>query len=80
MTIKINTNTISELDSYKLFEFVVEKSFRQQYEFELVQVQKTFREIYGSLITTSTKQIQIIKRSRVPVLGELTLLPPRPRQ
>ena len=71
LSVKINSETIRDLDAQQLLKTVVETSFCRGHDYEITQAQKTARETYGWLVTTSPEQLDKIDKSRIPVLGEL---------
>jgi hypothetical protein len=71
LSVKINSETIRDLNAQQLIKTVVESSFRRGHDFEITHAQKTTGETYGRLVTTSPEQLEKISKSRIPVLGEL---------
>ena len=71
LSVKINSETIRDLDAQQLIKTVVESNFHRGHDFEITQTQKTTGETYGWLVTTSPEQLEKISKSRIPVLDEL---------
>ena len=71
LTVKINTDNIRDLVVHQFFKAVVEESFKHGHKFDLAQVQKTTKETYGWLMTTSLKQIEKLGRNKIPIMGKL---------
>ena len=71
LSVKINSETIRDLEAQQLIKAVVEASFRRGHDYEIAQAQKSAGETYGWLITTSPEQLNKISLSRIPILGEL---------
>jgi hypothetical protein len=71
LSVKINSETIRDLDAHQLLKTVVESSFTRGHDYEITQAQKTAGETYGWLVTTSPEQLERIDKNRIPVLGEL---------
>lgn len=71
LSIKINSETIRDLDAQQLVKTVVESSFRSGHDFEITQAQKTAGDTHGWLVTTSPEQLEKIHKNRIPVMGKL---------
>ena len=71
LSVKINSESIRDLDAQQLLKTVVESSFNRGHDYEITQAQKTAGETYGWLVTTSPEQLEKIEKSRIPILGKL---------
>ena len=71
LSIKINSETLKDIDAHQLLKYVVEDSFRRGYEFEITQAQKTASDTYGWLTTTSPDQVSKISKYKLTVMGEI---------
>jgi hypothetical protein len=71
LSVKINSETIRELNAQQLLKIVVETNFNRSHDYEITQAQKITGESYGWLVTTSPEQLEKMDKHRIPVLGEL---------
>lgn len=72
LSIKLNSDTLRNVDSNQLLQSMVEDSFKRRFEFEVTQVQKKIdADSYCWLTTTSPKQVSKIQMYKITILGEL---------
>ena len=71
LSLKINSESIRDLDAQQLIKTVVESSFGRGHDYEITQAQKSTWETYGWLVTTSPEQLEKMDKHRIPISGEL---------